>query len=98
MNKTLIAGMVAGLFALPAWAAQVPAGTKLLPDAQQIYVTNIGTEPTTIDPQLVEESAGSEIVNDLFEGSTYWIAKARPSPLAPSATRSTRPVPSTPSS
>ena len=68
MNKTLIAGMVAGLFALPAWAAQVPAGTKLLPDAQQIYVTNIGTEPTTIDPQLVEETAGSAIVNDLFEG------------------------------
>ncbi|WP_303843505.1 ABC transporter substrate-binding protein, partial [Aeromonas sobria] len=68
MNKTLIAGMVAGLFALPAWAAQVPAGTKLLLDAQQIYVTNIGSEPTTIDPQLVEESAGSAIVNDLFEG------------------------------
>lgn len=68
MNKTLIAGMVAGLFALPTWAAQVPAGTKLLPDAQQIYVTNIGTEPTTIDPQLVEETAGSAIVNDLFEG------------------------------
>lgn len=68
MNKTLIAGMVAGLFALPALAAQVPAGTKLLPDAQQIYVTNIGTEPTTIDPQLVEETAGSAIVNDLFEG------------------------------
>lgn len=65
MNKTLIAGMVAGLFALPAWAAQVPAGTKLLPDAQQIYVTNIGTEPTTIAPQLVEETAGSAIVNEL---------------------------------
>ncbi|WP_068977875.1 MULTISPECIES: peptide ABC transporter substrate-binding protein [Aeromonas] len=68
MNKTLIAGMVAGLFALPAGAAEVPAGTKLLPDAQQTYVTNIGSEPTTIDPQLVEESAGSAIVNDLFEG------------------------------
>ena len=68
MNKTLIAGMVAGLFALPARSAHVPAGTKLLPDAQQTYVTNIGTEPTTIDPQLVEESAGSIIVNDLFEG------------------------------
>ncbi|MFE8709316.1 peptide ABC transporter substrate-binding protein [Aeromonas allosaccharophila] len=80
MNKTLIAGMVAGLFALPAWAAQVPAGTKLLPDAQQIYVTNIGTEPTTIDPQLVEESAGSEIVNDLFEGLYVLDSKGKTQP------------------
>ncbi|WP_422840695.1 peptide ABC transporter substrate-binding protein [Aeromonas veronii] len=80
MNKTLIAGMVAGLFALPAWAAQVPAGTKLLPDAQQIYVTNIGTEPTTIDPQLVEETAGSAIVNDLFEGLYVLDGKGKTQP------------------
>ncbi|MFE8730995.1 oligopeptide ABC transporter substrate-binding protein OppA, partial [Aeromonas hydrophila] len=68
MNKTIIAGTVAGLLSLPVWAAEVPAGTRLLPPEQQTYVTNIGTEPTTIDPQLVEESAGSAVVNDLFEG------------------------------
>ena len=68
MNKTIIAGTVAGLLSLPVWAAEVPAGTRLLPPEQQTFVTNIGTEPTTIDPQLVEETAGSAIVNDLFEG------------------------------
>lgn len=68
MNKTIIAGTVAGLLSLPVCAAEVPAGTKLLPPEQQTFVTNIGTEPTTIDPQLVEETAGSAIVNDLFEG------------------------------
>ncbi|MGL6426033.1 peptide ABC transporter substrate-binding protein [Aeromonas hydrophila] len=68
MKRTLIAGTVAALFALPALAAQVPAGTKLLPAEQQTFIRNIGTEPASIDPQMVEESAGSEIVNDLFEG------------------------------
>ncbi|WAG08246.1 peptide ABC transporter substrate-binding protein [Aeromonas jandaei] len=68
MNKTIIAGTVAGLLSLPVWAAEVPAGTRLLPPEQQTFVTNISTEPTTIDPQLVEETAGSAIVNDLFEG------------------------------
>ncbi|MFB2865698.1 peptide ABC transporter substrate-binding protein [Aeromonas sp. MdU4] len=68
MNKTLIAGSLAGLFCLPVWAAQVPAGTILLPESQQTYVTNINNEPTAIDPQLVEENAGGTIVNDLFEG------------------------------
>jgi oligopeptide transport system substrate-binding protein len=68
MKRTLIAGTVAALFTLPALAAQVPAGTKLLPAAQQTFIRNIGTEPASIDPQMVEESAGSEIVNDLFEG------------------------------
>ena len=29
---------------------------------------NIGTRPASIDPQMVEESAGSDVVNDLFEG------------------------------
>ena len=68
MKRTLIAGTVAALFTLPALAAQVPVGTKLLPAEQQTFIRNIGTEPASIDPQMVEESAGSEIVNDLFEG------------------------------
>ena len=68
MKRTLIAGTVAALFALPALAAQVPAGTKLLPAEQQTFIRNIGTEPASIDPQMVEETAGSKIVNDLFEG------------------------------
>ncbi|MFM4964258.1 peptide ABC transporter substrate-binding protein [Aeromonas bivalvium] len=68
MKKTLIAGAVLALFALPALAAQVPPGTTLLPADQQTFIRNIGAEPASIDPQLVEESSGSEIVNDLFEG------------------------------
>ncbi|MFM4977401.1 peptide ABC transporter substrate-binding protein [Aeromonas rivipollensis] len=68
MKRTLIAGAVAALISLPALAAQVPEGTQLLPSAQQTFVRNIGTEPASIDPQMVEESAGSDIVNDLFEG------------------------------
>ncbi len=68
MKRTLIAGTVATLLALPALAAQVPDGTKLLPSDQQTFVRNIGTEPSSIDPQMAEESAGSDIVNDLFEG------------------------------
>ncbi len=68
MKRTLIAGAVAALISLPALAAQVPEGTKLLPGAQQTFVRNIGTEPASIDPQMVEENAGSDVVNDLFEG------------------------------
>lgn len=68
MKRTLIAGTVAALISLPALAAQVPAGTQLLPAAQQTFVRNIGAEPGSIDPQMVEESSGSDIVNDLFEG------------------------------
>ena len=97
MKRTLIAGAVAALLALPP-GAQVPEGTQLLPDAQQVFVRNIGTEPASIDPQMVEESAGSDVVNDLFEGSTPWMATAscwRPAPLA---TNSTPRAPSTPSS
>lgn len=68
MKKSLIAGAVAALLTLPVLAAQVPEGTQLLPAAQQVFVRNIGTEPASIDPQMVEESAGSDVVNDLFEG------------------------------
>lgn len=68
MKKTLIAASLAAQFSLPALAAEVPPGTHLLPAEQQVFVRNINTEPASIDPQLVEESAGSEIVNDLFEG------------------------------
>jgi ABC-type oligopeptide transport system substrate-binding subunit len=98
MKRTLIAGTVAALFTLPALAAQVPAGTKLLPAAQQTFVRNIGTEPASIDPQMVEESAGSDIVNDLFEGSTPWMATASCRRPAPLATSSMPRAPSTPSS
>ncbi len=68
MKKSLIAGAVAALLTLPVLAAQVPEGTQLLPATQQVFVRNIGTEPASIDPQMVEESAGSYVVNDLFEG------------------------------
>ena len=54
------------LIGLPLQAAEVPAGTSLA--AEQVFIRNITTEPASIDPQKVEENAGSEVVNDLFEG------------------------------
>ncbi len=54
------------LVGLPLQAADVPAGTSLA--AEQVFIRNINTEPASIDPQKVEENAGSEVVNDLFEG------------------------------
>ncbi len=47
-------------------AAELPAGVKLAKN--QEFIRNINTEPASIDPQKVEENAGSEVVNDLFEG------------------------------
>ena len=84
--------------ALPSLAAQVPEGTQLLPDAQQVFVRNIGTEPASIDPQMVEERRGATSSTICSRGSTPWMATAscwRPAPLA---TNSTPRAPSTPSS
>ena len=98
MKRTLIAGTVAALFTLPPWQPRYVLRTKLLPAEQQTFIRNIGTEPASIDPQMVEESAGSEIVNDLFEGLYTWTETASCSLPALLATSSTPRAPSTPSS
>ena len=106
MKRTLIAGAITALLSLPALAAQVPEGTQLLPSAEQTFVRNIGTEPASIDPQMVEESAGSDIVNDLFEGlytldgngklqaAGHWATSSMPA--APSTPSSSDPMPNGP--
>lgn len=78
MQKTPIAAICAALFTYSICAAEVPAGTALLPPKEQIFVRNIGTEPASIDPQRVEESAGNEVVNDLFEGLFTLDANGKP--------------------
>ncbi len=35
---------------------------------QQVFTYNMGAEPPSIDPQLVEDVTGSDIARDLFEG------------------------------
>ncbi|MBU6953103.1 peptide ABC transporter substrate-binding protein [Hahella sp. HN01] len=38
--------------------------------AEQVLVRGNGSEPGSIDPQLVDDSVGGAVVNDLFEGLT----------------------------
>lgn len=52
--------------ALPAQAANVPAGVELA--KQQVLVKNNGSEPATLDPQRIEGTPGAAIAKDLFEG------------------------------
>ncbi|WP_419195952.1 peptide ABC transporter substrate-binding protein [Cognatishimia activa] len=49
-----------------AFAADVPAGTQLADD--QTYTYRLLDESSSFDPQLVEDTDGSGIVRDLFEG------------------------------
>ncbi len=48
-----------------AGATHPGTGEKLA--AQQIFRYDIGAEPPSIDPQVVEDVSGNEIANDLFE-------------------------------
>ncbi|WP_272643622.1 ABC transporter substrate-binding protein [Marinomonas mediterranea] len=54
------------LSCLPLQAATIPEGTSLSP-VQEI-VRNGGQEPTSIDPQLIQEDVGWIRAFDLFEG------------------------------
>ncbi|MFC6276712.1 peptide ABC transporter substrate-binding protein [Psittacicella hinzii] len=77
-RKTLALTMVgAGLlttgFVTSAFAADVPAGTKLA--TKQVLALQIGDNPATLDPNLTSENVGSQIINNLFEGLTSYDAK-----------------------
>jgi oligopeptide transport system substrate-binding protein len=66
-TKILIAGLLASTMLVPAaFAANVPAGTKLAED--QTFTYRVLDEHSSVDPQVVEDVSGSEIVRDLFEG------------------------------
>ena len=49
-------------------AAMIPAGVQL--HVKQEMIRNIGAEPETLDPALVESVGAYEIASDLFEGLT----------------------------
>ncbi|HHL20129.1 MAG TPA: peptide ABC transporter substrate-binding protein [Aliiroseovarius sp.] len=68
MNISVKALMVMSAFALasPALAASPMAGEKLADD--QTFTYSIIDEFTSVDPQIVEDVSGSDIIRDLFEG------------------------------
>ncbi len=67
MPRIMLAGLLATTMLVPAaFAANVPAGTKLADD--QTFTYRMLDEFTSVDPQVVEDVAGSDVVRDLFEG------------------------------
>lgn len=63
----LLAALAATTFLVaPAWAANVPDGVTLAED--QSFTYRVLDEHSSVDPQIVEDVSGSEIVRDLFEG------------------------------
>jgi len=67
--KTLAASFVAAtLAAAPVLAAGThPVTGEALAD-DQTFTYSIGDEHTSVDPQIVEDVSGSDIIRDLFEG------------------------------
>jgi oligopeptide transport system substrate-binding protein len=66
--KTLSCALFALLFTHNAVAAKThPVTGEALAD-EQVFTYNMGAEPPSIDPQLVEDVTGSAIARDLFEG------------------------------
>lgn len=67
MPRILFAGLMAStMLVTPTLAANVPEGTKLADD--QTFTYRLLDEFTSVDPQVVEDVSGSDIVRDLFEG------------------------------
>lgn len=69
MTRTtkLLAALAATTFLVaPAFAANVPDGVTLAED--QSFTYRVLDEHSSVDPQIVEDVSGSEIVRDLFEG------------------------------
>ena len=67
ITKILTAALIGSTFLVaPVLAAKVPAGTNLAAD--QSFTYRALDEHSSIDPQIVEDVSGSEIVRDLFEG------------------------------
>ncbi|CAG9001582.1 MAG: Periplasmic oligopeptide-binding protein [Candidatus Celerinatantimonas neptuna] len=68
LNKKILGTLVVSalLSATTAYAANVPAGTKLA--KKQDMVINNGSEPGSLDPQLIQGTIGTHIAQQLFEG------------------------------
>ncbi len=66
-TKILTVALIGSTFLVaPVLAAKVPAGVNLAAD--QTFTYRALDEHSSIDPQIVEDVSGSEIVRDLFEG------------------------------
>lgn len=65
-TKLLVALAATTCLVAPVMAADVPEGTELA--AEQTFTYRVGAEPTSFDPQIVEDVDGSDVVRDLFEG------------------------------
>ncbi|WP_410001054.1 peptide ABC transporter substrate-binding protein [Tateyamaria omphalii] len=61
-----VAALATTFLTTPAFAADVPAGVTLAED--QSFTYRILDEFSSFDPQIVEDTYGSDIVRDLFEG------------------------------
>ncbi len=67
MPRILFAGLMAStMLAGSAFAASVPAGTNLAAD--QTFTYRMLDEFSSVDPQVVEDVSGADVVRDLFEG------------------------------
>lgn len=75
----LLAALAATTFLVaPAMAANVPDGATLADD--QSFTYRVLDEHSSVDPQIVEDVSGSEIVRDLFEGLISQDADGEPVP------------------
>ncbi len=67
ITKILTAALIGSTFLVaPVFAAKVPPGTKLAED--QTFTYRALDEHSSVDPQIVEDVGGADIVRDLFEG------------------------------
>ncbi len=67
ITKIMAASLIGSTFLVaPVVAANVPAGVELAAD--QTFTYRVLDEHSSVDPQIVEDVSGSELVRDLFEG------------------------------
>ena len=64
--KLICSALLTSTILSGAYAADVPAGTKLADN--QMFTYRVLDEFSSFDPQVVEDVNGSEVVRDLFEG------------------------------
>ncbi len=66
ISLTMLATFLATIISSWAYAATVPGGTKLASD--QTFTYRVMDEFSSVDPQVVEDTYGADVVRDLFEG------------------------------
>ncbi|MCP4232305.1 MAG: peptide ABC transporter substrate-binding protein [Aestuariibacter sp.] len=66
ISLIILATLLAATITSGAFAATVPSGTKLASD--QTFTYRVLDEFSSLDPQVVEDTNGADVVRDLFEG------------------------------